>query len=82
MKLIITKQNPNGSFDEVGMNNRRLYSQYKSMHSAVRYANTDWAGKEAVLRLEFFADEGFTGGNQPFNTVFVEKNGKKLTRLL
>jgi len=43
MVVIVTRQNPDGSYDKVGMVNRRLYKQYKSIRSARRYAARDWS---------------------------------------
>jgi hypothetical protein len=37
MKLILTRQNPNGTYDEVGMNNRTVISGYKTMRNAIKY---------------------------------------------
>jgi hypothetical protein len=37
MKAIITRQNADGTYDEVGINNRMLRSEYKSIKSLLRY---------------------------------------------
>jgi hypothetical protein len=72
MKVILTRQNPDGSYDEVGMNNRRLHSHYKTVQGALRYAlksaTPDWRG--VTVRFEFFHDAGFLNAEtKPFKTV-------------
>jgi hypothetical protein len=37
MKLILTRQNFDGTYDEVGMNNRTVISGYKTMRNAIKY---------------------------------------------
>jgi hypothetical protein len=37
MKIIVIKQNTDGSYDQVGMNNRSLFSEYKTLHNAIKY---------------------------------------------
>jgi len=51
MRFIVTRQNADGSYDEVGMNNRRVY---KSEREAVKSAR-EWA-KESKrdIRVEEF----------------------------
>ena len=50
MTVIVTRQNPDGSYDEVGMLNRRIYRQYNSIKTALRYAAKNWTGP---VRFEF-----------------------------
>jgi hypothetical protein len=53
MKLICTRQNSDGSYDNVGMNNRFLTSQYKTTRGFIRYGiPTSYYGN--TLRLEIF----------------------------
>ncbi len=76
MKVIVTRQNADGSYDECGMSNRFLASQYKTVQGALRHAATScWAraaGGKAV-RFEFVRDEHITNPHvPPFRTVFRE----------
>lgn len=67
MKVIATRQNPDGTYDEVGMNNCRLFSQYQTINGALRYAVRNWTGP---VRFEFFAEQGFLNPTtQPFKTI-------------
>lgn len=69
MITLVTRQNENGTFDEVGMNNRRIYREYQSVRSALRYAARDWVG---TLRFEFFPDQGFMNpATKPFRTAQI-----------
>ena len=36
-KFIVTRKNKDGSFDNVGMNNRYLTSKYKTLSGLIRY---------------------------------------------
>ena len=51
MTVIVTRQNQDGSYDEVGMRNRRLYSHYSTIKGARRYAAQGWTGN---IRFEYF----------------------------
>jgi hypothetical protein len=51
MKIIYTRQNKDGSYDEVGMDNRRLTSKYTTTNGFVRHGiPSDYYGH--TLRLE------------------------------
>jgi len=53
MKIIATKQNKDGSYDSVGMNNRTITSSYKTTSGFIRYGiPTHFYGN--TLRLEVF----------------------------
>ena len=61
MKFIATKSNFDGSFDECGMNNRTLFSKYKSKTSFNRYCLPFlWPDSDAI-RVECFYDDRFYG---------------------
>ena len=53
MQVIVTKQNNDGTYDEVGMNNRALFSQYKTISGAIRYGAKPFA-RGKPCRIEFF----------------------------
>ena len=69
MKFLITRQNKDGSFDEVGMTNRTLYSDLKTINGAARRARKLWPN--AGLRIEAFSAERFYG--EPSQTVFIKE---------
>ena len=50
---IITKQNADGSYDEVGMRNRTLITGYKTMAGALRYGIEPFA-RGCIARVEIF----------------------------
>ena len=52
MKYIVTKQNPDGSFDETGMNNRTIF-EGKSFPRVLRKISA-WANGKSV-RIEHYA---------------------------
>lgn len=61
MRAIITRQNPDGTYDTVGMNNRSLTKDYGSVHALVRYGikpAVDAAGKPC--KVEIFQDARLT----------------------
>jgi hypothetical protein len=66
MKAIITKQSSNGTYDEVGMNNRALFSHYKTERGVIRYGVPAFANGRPC-RVEFF--HNIYG--QPYRTVYT-----------
>lgn len=60
MKYLVTRQNADGSFDSVGMNNRTIVSGYKTYHNAFRFAIRPF-GNGRVCRVEVYA--GSVTGN-------------------
>ena len=64
MKLIVTRSNSDGTFDEVGMNRRRLFNGTSKPHM-VRKAKSCFPDQD--LRLEWFTDSGIYG--EPFDPV-------------
>ena len=68
MKIIYTKANKDGSYDEVGMNNRRLTSDYTTTRGFIRYGiPTDFYGN--TLRLEVFYGDSIY--QNPDKTLYV-----------
>lgn len=43
MKIIVTRQNSDGTFDECGMNNRALFSNYKTLKNALKFGAKGFA---------------------------------------
>jgi len=54
MRAIVTKQNADGSYDEVGMNNRTIIGPYKRYGTINKYARLYANGK--MYRVELYAD--------------------------
>ena len=55
MKLILTRQNPNGTYDEVGMNNRTVITGYKTVRNAIKYRVLPF-GQGRPVRVEEYGD--------------------------
>ena len=53
MKMIVTLQNDEGSFDECGMNNRMLVSGYLTVRNAFKFAVKPYA-KGRACRVEIW----------------------------
>ena len=51
MRAIITRPREDGSYDEVGMNNRTLTKEYKTVERLLRYGLPHWEG---TLRVEIY----------------------------
>lgn len=52
--FVLTRQNPDGTFDEVGMNNRTVVSGYKTYRNAYKWAINPF-GNGRLVRVEEFA---------------------------
>lgn len=52
-KYLVTRQNTDGSFDEVGMNNRTIVSGYKTYRNAFRFGINPF-GRGRVCRVEVY----------------------------
>ena len=54
-QFIVTRKNSDGSFDDVGMNNRYLTSHYKTLNGLLRYGISEqW--KTAGFRVQDMND--------------------------
>ena len=51
MQFIVTLANSDGSFDEVGMRNRTLYSRYKTVRGLLRAMHAMHAGVSARIEM-------------------------------
>lgn len=70
MKAIVTRANPDGSFDEVGMNNRFVTNTYKTKHGLLRYGiPAIFKGK---VRIEIFNGSSIYGS--PIEITVKEVN--------
>lgn len=69
MKAIVTRQNADGTYDNVGMNNRTLFSQYRTKVGLIHYGVKRFAnGKKC--RVELFRDNEIYG--DPYEVFYVE----------
>jgi hypothetical protein len=66
MKALVTKQNPDGTYDEVGMNNRLVLSVPSSSLVRRRMQHL----KAGTYRVELFSEEAFYG--TPFDIFYTE----------
>jgi hypothetical protein len=66
IKAIVTRQNKDGTFDEVGMNNRTIV-QAKGRNHILKTAREYGSGRKC--RIEMFFCNGFYGN--PFEIVFI-----------
>ena len=75
MKYIITRQNNDGSFDTVGMNNRCIVDGYKTYKNAFKFAINPW-GRGRVVRVETYPNSIYDKPSQVFQTLtFVHTRG-------
>lgn len=51
MHFIVTRANSDGSFDEVGMRNRTLYSRYKTTRGLLRALHKVYPGVPARIEM-------------------------------
>lgn len=54
-KYIVTRQNDDGSYDEVGMNNRCIISGYKTFRNAFKYGINPFGNGKRV-RVEVYGE--------------------------
>lgn len=76
MKAIATVQNPDGTYDEVGMNNRRTTNAYQTERGLMRYGLKFCAGlwpHGARVRVEIFTGDRVPTNpeTKPVKTVYV-----------
>ena len=53
MQYVITRQNEDGTYDEVGMRNRTVVSGYKTYRGALQYAIKPF-GRGTFVRVEVY----------------------------
>lgn len=74
LKIIVTKQNNDGSYDSVGMNNRALFSHYKTVKNAVKFGALPYA-KGKPCRVEIYPG----GLTQECNwVIYFDAQGKRI----
>jgi hypothetical protein len=74
LKIIVTKQNSDGTYDEVGMNNRTLFSHYTTVRGAMKYGVLPY-GKGKAIRVEVYPG----GLTDICNWIlYFDKDGKRV----
>ena len=68
MKYLITRQNKDGTFDSVGMNNRTLISGYKLYRNAFKFAINPF-GRGALVRVEKYPGSVYGEPSGVFHTL-------------
>ena len=63
MKIIVTKENADGTYDDVGTNNRVLISGYKTLKNAMKFGVKPFANNKPI-RVEIY----------PHGNIYVECN--------
>lgn len=63
MKIIVTKENADGTYDDVGTNNRALISGYKTLKNAMKFGVMPFANNKAI-RVEIY----------PHGNIYAECN--------
>lgn len=67
-KYLVTRQNADGSYDEVGMNNCYIVSGYKTYKNAFKYGINPF-GNGRKVRVEVYGDNIHT---KPFDVFEVQ----------
>jgi hypothetical protein len=68
IKAIVTKQNADGTFDEVGMNNRTIIGPYKRLSTILKHAD-EWAGPNKTIRVELYRNTSLSLQDKPYDTA-------------
>lgn len=66
-QYIVTRRNEDGTYDNVGMNNRGLFTNYRTLAGALRYAVKPFA-RGGMVRVEIF--NGTVYGRAPNDTRY------------
>lgn len=72
MKAIVTRQNTDGSFDQVGMNNRALFGPYRAQRTIEKLA-AEFAGARGY-RVELYKCDQVYG--EPDGVRFYKPSGE------
>lgn len=66
MIAVVTRQNPDGTYDEVGMRNRRVTAEYSSKQMLLKHGlPRGWQGS---MRIELFANADAMRASKPKET--------------
>jgi hypothetical protein len=69
MKAIVTRQNADGTYDSVGMNNAYLTSQYRTIKGLLRYGIAKHF--KGLIRIELYFGNLYQ--EKPDKTIFVTR---------
>ncbi len=67
-QYIVTRQNKDGTYDEVGMDQRCIISGYKTFRNAFKYGINPF-GRGAKCRVEVYGSSVYT---PPLKVMFVD----------
>jgi hypothetical protein len=67
-RYIVTRQNADGTFDQVGMSNIMLISDYKTYRNAYKYAINPF-GNGKLCRVEVYGSSVYTAPLQTFTVT-------------
>lgn len=70
MIAIVTRQNSDGTFDDIGMNNRTVTGHYKTEKNLLKFGIPEHFKKSGKVRVEFFVNS-ILMENKPFKTMHV-----------
>lgn len=72
MKIVVTIKSPDGSYDEVGMQNRAIFTHYKTLQGAIKYGALRFA-KGKPFRLEVLDEANVFGKSK--QVIFCNEQG-------
>lgn len=73
MRAIITRANPDGTFDNVGIRNRMVTGSYKTVRGLIKHGvPKNWS--EGRLRLELFTEHAWAYYEPPSDVVFIPRH--------
>ena len=77
MKIIVTRENADGTYDDVGTNNRALISGYKTLKNAMKFGVMPFANGKSI-RVEIFPHGNIYA---EFNwVIYLDSNGKRIEK--
>lgn len=77
MKIIVTQENADGSYDEVGTNNRCLISGYKTLKNAMKFGVMPFANNKAI-RVEIYPHGNIYA--ECNWVIYFDSNGKRIEK--
>ena len=77
MKIIVTKENVDGTYDDVGTNNRALISGYKTLKNAMKFGVMPFANNKAI-RVEIYPHGNIYA--ECNWVIYFDSNGKRIEK--
>ena len=65
MKVIATRRNPNGSYDEFGTRNTAYFNEFRTISGAMRHGAVPFS-KGVKTKIDFYHDSG-----KHFKTLYI-----------